>query len=390
MRVIQIVALIAMILSACTTRQVLNVALNKDPQRTLETMATRKLSTYERDPLRLIADAKGVKRNFDKLIGTLRQVIGEKWGVKEVKLPTSKVYVKYTHNYKSRAIVDFDSGIVTVETLDQAKPKPSLKNAILTTLLTPDDPRSVDLFSDKMVELKGTPYLHGLVLDHHSQPIADPSKAEAYAQHLITLQLHTRYISFGRGRKKVAYVKFDMVNDHVNKRAQRYAPIVARYSQKYNISRSLIHAIIKVESNFNPFAVSSAPAYGLMQLVPMSGGRDAYRRVRGVDRIPTKEYLFNAKNNIELGTAYLSIITYELFDQIADPVSREYCIIAAYNTGRANVLKTFSRDQRRAIHKINSLHPGDVYKKLRTRLPYGETRTYLRNVVNARREFVEL
>ncbi len=45
---------------------------------------------------------------------------------------------------------------------------------------------------------------------------------------------------------------------------------------------------------------------------------------------------------------------------------------------------------RRAINKINSMHPGDVYKKLKTRLPYGETRTYLRNVVNARREFVEL
>ncbi len=45
--------------------------------------------------------------------------------------------VKYTQNYMSRTIVDFDSGSIMVETLDDKAPKESLKNAIVTTLLTP-------------------------------------------------------------------------------------------------------------------------------------------------------------------------------------------------------------------------------------------------------------
>jgi membrane-bound lytic murein transglycosylase C len=60
----------------------------------------------------------------------------------------------------------------------------------------------------------------------------------------------------------------------------------------------LIYAIIKIESSFNPYAVSSAPAYGMMQLVPSSGGREAYRKAKGEDKMPDKEYLFNADNNI--------------------------------------------------------------------------------------------
>ena len=43
-------------------------------------------------------------------------------GKKEVQLPERKKYVKYTQNYKSRAIVDFDSGEILVETLDDQDP----------------------------------------------------------------------------------------------------------------------------------------------------------------------------------------------------------------------------------------------------------------------------
>ncbi len=98
-----------------------------------------------------------------------------------------KKYVKYTQNYMSRTIVDFDSGSIVVETLDDKAPKESLKNAIVTTLLTPDDPRSVDLFSDKPVTLTSDrpPYLSGLVLDQQGQPIRSPAQAEALAASMV-------------------------------------------------------------------------------------------------------------------------------------------------------------------------------------------------------------
>jgi membrane-bound lytic murein transglycosylase C len=146
--------------------------------------------------------------------------------------------------------------------------------------------------------------------------------------------------------------------------------------------------VIRTESNFNPYAVSAVPAYGLMQLVPTSGGRDAYRKVTGSDGIPSKEYLFDSSNNIELGTAYLNILAYNQLEAVSSAVSREYCMISAYNTGTGNVLKVFSSNRTEAINTINRSEPSKVYKKLRAELPYQETRDYLKKVVDYRKEFV--
>ena len=89
-----------------------------------------------------------------------------------------------------------------------------------------------------------------------------------------------------------------------------------------------------------------------MQLVPTSGGRDAYRKAKGEDKAPSRDYLFNPENNIELGAAYLNVLTYSQLDNVTDLVSREYCVISAYNTGAGNVFKTFAKDQRAASNKL--------------------------------------
>jgi membrane-bound lytic murein transglycosylase C len=136
--------------------------------------------------------------------------------------------------------------------------------------------------------------------------------------------------------------------------------------------------------------VSSAPAYGLMQLVPTSGGRDAYRRAKGKDTTPSRDYLFDPENNIELGSAYLNVLSYNLLEQIDNEVSREYCVISAYNTGPRNVFKTFAGDSVAALNQINRLQPPAVYDRLRNNLPYQETRDYLVKVVTFRKQFVYL
>ena len=84
------------------------------------------------------------------------------------------------------------------------------------------------------------------------------------------------------------------------------------------------------------------------------------------------------------------MLTYSQLDNVTDLVSREYCVISAYNTGAGNVFKTFSRDQRSAVQQINGLQPAALYDRLRVALPYQETRDYLANVVRARRQFVSL
>ncbi|HRI39132.1 MAG TPA: murein transglycosylase domain-containing protein [Nitrospira sp.] len=375
------------ILGSRTGRTVLDVATGKDPKLILK----ERVDAYQRDPEAVIRDLRTIQRDFNTIMTALTGKVRQTWGEKEVKVPEQKKYVKYTQNYMSRTIVDFDNGTILVETLDDKAPKESLKNAIVTTLLTPDDPRSVDLFSDKPVTLTSdhAPYLLGLVLDQEGQPIRTPAQAEAFATSSLE-SAKGRSVDQNGVTKQALIAEIKMVANFTNKQADKYRATVTRFAEQFKISPSLIFAVIRTESNFNPFAVSSAPAFGLMQLVPTSGGRDAYRKAKGKDTIPSREYLFDPENNIELGSAYLNVLSYNLLEQVDNEVSREYCVISAYNTGTGNVFKAFSGNPTSAINQINGLEPPAVYDRLRTNLPYQETRDYLVKVVGFRKQFVSL
>lgn len=392
--VISIGALLLTSCSSVSTRNVIDIATSGSPEAAARALLERKKHSYLRNPVQLANDLKGVRRDFEQVMDILRGNAGKKWGKKEARLPDRTHYVKYTQGYLSRAIVDFDRGEITVETLDEKNPGSSLQDAIVTTLLTPDDPRAVDLFSDSSIKLTGArdPYLLGLVLDNTGRAIASPQQAERFAADLVNLA-QTRNVNTDAGRKQARFVKFNMVSNFSNKQAEKYRPLVEKFAKTYDISPSLVFAIMRTESNFNPFAVSSAPAYGLMQLVPSSGGRDAYKRAKGADEMPSKQYLFNAENNIELGVAYLNVLAFDELDEVTDPVSREYCVISAYNTGPSNVLRAFggsSKQRSTAITTINRMAAPAVYSRLRQRLPYAETRQYLHKVVGFRKQFVSL
>ena len=367
-----------------TGRTIIDLAEGKD----LSQIAKRRLNEYARDPESLLRDVQAAQRDFKALYEALGGKVGEKWGKKEVKLPEQKKYVKYTQNYKSRAIVDFDKGDILVETVDDQDPRRSLKNAVVTTLLTPQDPRAVDLFSDKEIVLTGDrePYLLGLVLDQEGQAIRTPSDAEPFAEYLLS-KSGTREVDQEGTKKTATYVTIKMAANLSHKQAEKYRPVVQQFAEQYKISPSLVFAIIRTESNFNPYAVSSAPAYGLMQLVPTSGGREAYRKAKGQDVAPSRDYLFDPENNVELGTAYLNVLMFNQLEAVEHHVSREYCVISAYNTGPSNVFRTFSRDRVAAVNQINSLQPAAVYDQLRANLPYEETRHYLQKVTTYRKTF---
>ena len=76
--------------------------------------------------------------------------------------------------------------------------------------------------------------------------------------------------------KKAYYVEIPMVEEQFEIRSYKYADIVQRASRKYDIPEDLIYAIIKTESSFNPYAVSWANAYGLMQVVPKTAGKGRF------------------------------------------------------------------------------------------------------------------
>jgi soluble lytic murein transglycosylase-like protein len=95
---------------------------------------------------------------------------------------------------------------------------------------------------------------------------------------------------------------------------------VERIAAEHSLPPQLIHSVIKVESNYNPNAVSSKGALGLMQLIPSTARRF------GVSDA------FNPIQNIQGGAKYLRYLL-DLFDG-SFPLA-----IAAYNAGEAAVAR---------------------------------------------------
>jgi soluble lytic murein transglycosylase-like protein len=150
-------------------------------------------------------------------------------------------------------------------------------------------------------------------------------------------------------RQGLGYMIIEPVNKSMNYRDQstrtsssnyyRYRDIVLDIAEKYDMDPLLIHSIITVESDYNPFSVSSKGAAGLMQLMPETA------RDYGVKNV------YNPRENIEGGVKFLKDLNKKY-------KGREDLILAAYNAGP------------------------EIIKKYKGVPPYPETINYIRKVKN--------
>ena len=300
----------------------------------------------------------------------------EKWG-QDASFASETAYVKYLDDYLSRAQINFAKGQLIVETQAASEPKLQLKNAIVSALLTPDDANKVDLFSARKITPGGKPFLLGRVKDQHGQNIQYSWRAQQYAQHLIDTQLQVIESPQGLMYK----VMIPLSDNHKQVAAKGVHAYVEEASDRFNLPASLILGIIETESSFNPYAVSHANAYGLMQIIPRTAGADVFKLIFKKSGKPSREYLFNARNNILTGSAYLKILRDRYLSKIQHPTSQLYCIISAYNGGAGNVFKTFHSSRKQAIQRINELSVEDVLWRLRKKQPSLEARRYLEKVL---------
>jgi len=97
-----------------------------------------------------------------------------------------------------------------------------------------------------------------------------------------------------------------------------FASLVDQIATRHDVDRDLVHSVIRVESNYNPFAVSSKGALGLMQLVPSTA-----RRFGVLDA-------FSPAQNVDAGVRYLKY----LLDRYRGDRRRA---LAAYNAGEGTV-----------------------------------------------------
>lgn len=171
-------------------------------------------------------------------------------------------------------------------------------------------------------------------------------------------------------------------SNSLSMRAKSFLEDVEKSASKWQVPAALIMAIMHTESAFNPLARSHIPAFGLMQIVPKSAGRDASRLVFGEERLLKGRDLFEPETNIEMGAAYLHILDRRYLKGITDAKSRQLCVIAAYNTGAGNVARAFSgtTSVKKALPLINRLSSKQVYAHLRSNLKYEEARNYIQKV----------
>lgn len=370
-------------LTACSTSEIVRTistaARGGSLSGAVRSVATSKATGWASNPKTLVRDIE----RLDKFAQQFLKDVITVWGQDNATTPSKKVFVKYSDNYKSRGVIDFDKSLVRVETLEPDH----LKRAIVTTLLSPIDPREVDLFSADPVKLGKEPFLYGQVMDQDGKYVRWEWRANRFADYLLKHKKQSRTVVLENGVSKMeTFVEFPLVRNHTTTRQNRYAALVNKYAGRYRLERSLVYAIIQTESNFNPYAVSWVPAYGLMQIVPTTAGRDAYEVVHGRAGTPTRSYLFDPENNIRMGCAYLHILQSRYLKQIKNPTTREYCVIAAYNGGAGNVLRSFHKNRSQAFALINKSSPRAVYQRLQTRMPK-ESQRYLEKVTVAKRKF---
>ncbi len=307
-------------------------------------------------------------------------------------MSSKKRWVAYSEDKKTRTDVDFENETIVVETIAESEQeaKERLKEA-LANVVTIDtkkahesDPLEQRLSKIKKPssladdEIEPEPILSTVIFDK------EPSKDELISY--VDEKANNKNIKSSSSKKvknsRVYTLYVSMPSDAMLKRSKLYYEEVKKQSLRQNIPIPLIFAVIHSESSFNPRARSHVPAYGLMQIVPKTAGVDTYLFLYDKKKVVSAQYLYNTKNNITMGSAYLHILYYKYLSKIKDPQSRLYCTIAAYNTGAGNVARTFTgtNDRNRAALVINRMSPDEVYEKLISDLKYNETREYLKKV----------
>ena len=366
------------LVGGCSTppsRSVIDAALSGDPQRVARSVVRDELSRQ---------GLPATIHDLPTLIRTFVRLLRKTWGERDPEVASPRRYVKYSNAYAARAIVDFDKGFLRVETVATEDSRGKLRRAIISALLTDQDMRVEDIFNDAEPHTGGEPFLLDQVVDHDGQPIRWPWRAERFADHLMDTVLR-RQRQHGR---LVHSVEVALVDNHQRLRELEYADQVLASARLYRLPPPLVYAVMEVESAFNPYAVSPANAYGLMQVVPATAGRDVFERVKQRRGEPTRQQLFQPAFNIDIGSAYLHLLQDVYLTKISDGDSRRFAMIAAYNGGPGTTLRAFDANRTRALRRINAMSAAQVYDHLISRHPFAETRGYVTKVRTAEQRYL--
>ncbi len=193
---------------------------------------------------------------------------------------------------------------------------------------------SVDYFSMTLGRMEGIGFPH-----------VDTSRPKSKRYQAFSRMVTWREVPNAYRSQPIAHVRcMGLSPERVAKRADAYDVTILELATEYEISVSLVKAVITAESCFDAKAVSGVGAYGLMQLMPAT----AKWLKAGDMRVP--------KNNLRAGIRYLALLQRRFGnDEIA---------VAAYNAGPG------------AVQRYGGVPP------------YRETQLYVRKVMMGYRRYV--
>lgn len=357
-----------------------------------------------------ISEAK-LKANFVSSVKAYRKQLRAYWPDAEVSSQTRAVF--YSDALNQKQVIDFKANELQIsmpsirqgKVLNYREMQKRLNSTILD-LLSMDLKTAIqkDPINQKMEQLSGIRYAQDLgamgrdlILGELFRNERPSVKAIERMASKLTKSAYIRYpavaslnLAFTFNDRTTYIVK--LPEKRLRKKAKRYKPFVYDYAQKYSLPPSLVFAIIHAESSFNPLARSQAPAFGLMQIMPHTAGKDATGLIYKKQKVLSPSYLYNPKKNVQVGAAYFHILYYRYLKGITDSRARMYCAIAAYNAGTSAVMKTLTGrgSIAKAVPSINNMAANDVLRKLIRHMPSSETREYVNKVLSLKKTYAQL
>lgn len=147
-----------------------------------------------------------------------------------------------------------------------------------------------------------------------------------------------------------------------------YQDTINFYADRYEVDRNLVASVILAESKFRQDATSVHGARGLMQIMPETG---SWIATQIEDDSFSVDKLYNVNMNIKYGTWYLSELQTEF-------EGNEVLALAAYNAGRGNVYEWMEK------------YHWDINFKDYTKIPFPETREYVKRVLENKKHYNKL
>jgi len=300
------------------------------------------------------------KNQINTNIEKYSKIVGSLWGENEIKFSSKHEAIHYDENFRLRDKINFENNTLIIESIDTV---------------------DINKFNEKLNELRKDTLSQTIKKDpidsDANQPIQIYNKANnIYKKILPNKNITKKDISKRVDNGKIIYsVKIPFVKNSIKIRANIFMDDIDKYSKKYSIDKEYILGIIHTESSFNPEARSKAYALGLMQIVPSTGGLDAYIELTGIRKIPSRAYLLNPTKNIELGCLYINKIQNKYLRGIKNKKSLYYCTSTSYNAGIGTLKRSFS--PKNYITKVNSMNSTEVYKHLQKSFFTKEARNYV-------------